>query len=227
MTETRTLKVLVKGNADVVDCVLSTADGGRKLERGVRERVAASFPGYSLEVFIEPSAGFEALHEELASGASPLAERAPDIVVLSAADDAAALSSRMTVNEEALAAVRSHLVSAIDLIKSEVGAHVLVANVSTFEPGDETSNYHGLATEPFSLRAHRLDLMLVGVSHDTGISVIDVDRCIAELGAAGNVAGPADYGPAGCSAVADEFVRVLEDYGFFDERSVLAQVGAS
>jgi hypothetical protein len=68
--------------------------------------------------------------------------------------------------------------------------------------------------------------MLVGVSHDEGISIVDVDRLIAELGAAGNVDGPAAYGPEACARIAAEIVRIIDDYGFLDERPLLAQVGA-
>jgi len=226
MSEPRTVKLFVKGNPAIADCVLAVADGGRRLDQGVAGRVARAFPATTIEVTAEPSRGFHALRLDLESRTSTLIESRPDVVLLSIADDVATLAGLATVNEEAVARVRADLVAVVDLIKAEVGAHVLVANVSTFDPDDVTSNYHGLSEEPFSLRAHRLDLMLVGVSHETGISIIDVDRCIAELGASGNVAGPADYAPPGCAAVADEIVRVLEDYGFFDERSLVAQVGA-
>ena len=112
------------------------------------------------------------------------------------------------------------------MVGDQLGSHVLVANASTIDPADATHNYAGTTTDPVSLRVHRLAHMLVGVSHEEGISIIDIDRVIAELGATGNVEAAMSYGPAACAAIADELVRVLEDYGFFDERTLVAQVGA-
>ncbi len=80
--------------------------------------------------------------------------------------------------------------------------------------------------EPISLRIQRLDLMVIGVSHEEGISIIDVDRKVAELGAGGNVVAPMVYGPAAAAAIIDETMRVVADYGFLDDRPLLAQVGA-
>ncbi len=225
MSDRRTLKLFVKGNADIVNAVLSKNDGGVRLTSGVRELVAASFPGSSVTVDSEPSHGFGELRRELAAGTTKINTMQPDVVVLSLADDVAALADQPAVTEEVLAALQEDLVAAITAIK-ELGAHILVANVSTFDPGDATTNYHGLAPEPFALRAHRLDLMLVGVSHTNGISVIDVDRLLAEHGAASVVRRPAHYNAEGCSIIADEVVRILEDYGFFDDRPLVAQVGA-
>ncbi len=34
------------------------------------------------------------------------------------------------------------------------------------------------------------------------------------------------YSPEACSRISAEIVRVLEDYGFLDERTLVAQVGA-
>jgi hypothetical protein len=218
--------VSVRAGADVRDAVLSRHDGGAKLDRGLRERVVDAHPEVEIRVAVEPSSGFAALRAELENGSSSLLTADPDIVVLSIADDVAALPERALSTEEAVQAVRADLVAITDLIKSRIGAHVLVAGVSTVDPTDETCNYQGLAQEPLSLRAHRLDLMLVGVSHDEGISIIDVDRLVAEIGAATAVTGAMEYSARGCDAIATEIVRILEDYGFFDDRPLLAQVGA-
>ena len=226
MSEVKTLEVFVKANADLQDAVLSKSDGAAKLDRGVRELVAGSFPGVVLSVTSEPSSGLAELRTELEEGTSTLISATPDIVLLSVADDVALLPDRAVNAEEGVRAARADLAAVIDMIKAKVGAHILVAGVSTVDPADETFDYRGLTTEPFSLRAHRLDLMLVGVSHDEGISVIDVDRVVAEVGGGIAVAGAADYTPVGCAAIAAEVVRILEDYGFFDDRQLLAQVGA-
>lgn len=226
MTETRQLKLYVKGNADIVDAVVSRRDGGSKLDRGVSELVTDRFPGYEVTTVAEPSAGFAALREELENGSAAMLAAAPDIVVLSIADDVRLLSSRGANPEQAVQDVKADLVAIVDAIKDKLGAHVLVANASTIDPNDATHNYHGLDADPLPLQVHRLAHMLVGVSHEEGISIVDVDRLIAEMGATGNVEAAMTYGPGACAKIAAEVVRILEDYGFFDERTLVAQVGA-
>lgn len=226
MTDLRTLRVFVKGNADVVDATIGTADGGSKLDRGIRELVAEAHPGYALDVMHEPSAGFAALRRELEDETAAMVAAAPDIVLLSIADDVRGLPARAANPEEAVQGVRADLVAVVDAIKQKLGAHVLVANASTIDPADVTHNYHGLAEDPVPLRVHRLVHMLVRVSHDEGISIVDVDRLIAEMGAADHVEAAMAYSPAACAAIASEVVRIIEDYGFLDERTLVAQVGA-
>ncbi len=226
MTESRHLRLFVKANADVTDAVLAQGDGGAKLHEGVRELVAAGYPGYSLEVTAEPSAGVAALRGQLIDGTATMLADRPDIVLLSIADDVRSLPARGATAEETVQGVRQDLVDVVALIKEKVGAHVLVANVSTIDPADSTHNYHGLAEDPLPLRAHRLAHMLVRVSHEEGISIIDVDRLLAEMGAAENVESAMSYSPGACAVIAAEVVRILEDYGFLDERSLVGQVGA-
>jgi len=220
------LKLFVNGNADIVDAALSKADGGAKLGRGVRELVAAEFPDVEIEVAHEASSGFAALRSALESGTSRLIDEQPQVVLLSVADDIREFGGSGTSTEEAINNIRADLVAVIDLIKEKVGAHILVANASTLDPTQEVFNYSGMDEEPISLRAQRLDLMLVGVSHDEGVSIIDIDRKIAELGGAKGVTAILDYSAAGCQTIAVEIVRVMQDYGFFDDRPLLAQVGA-
>jgi hypothetical protein len=220
------LKFFVKGNADVVDAALSKADGGAKLDRGIRELVASEFPHVEVETANESSMGFAALRAELESGDSRLIEDQPQIVLLSIARDIRELGYDGATIDEAVSVVAANLVAAIGLIKEKVGAHVLIANASTLDPDHEVFDYHNLSDEPMSLRAHRLDLMLIGVSHSEGISVIDVDRIIAEVGGAKGVTAVLDYSVLGCQAIAAEIVRVIADYGFFDDRPLLAQAGA-
>lgn len=221
------LKFFVKGNPDVVDATFSKADGGTKLDRGIRELVASEFQHVEIEPLHEACAGFAALRSELESGDSTLIEDQPEIVLLSIAQDIRELGSDGTSIDEAVHDVEANLVAVIELIKEKVGAHVLVASASTVDPDQEVFNYRDASEEPMSLRAHRLDLLLIGVSHDEGISIIDVDRKIAEAGGARSVTAVLDYNAHGCQAIAAEIVRVLEDYGFFDDRPLLAQAGAS
>lgn len=226
MGETTTLKLLVKGNADIVDATLSKRHGGRKLDAGVVEFITRDFPGMSVTATAEPSQGFAATRAEIASGATSVTDPDVDIVIFSAAEDVRLLATGRANREQAINDVRENMAAVIAAIKGAGGAHILIANASTVDPDEATFDYSGLSEEPLSLRAHRIDLLLVDVSHEHGISIVDVDRLIAELGAGENVVAAFDYGPKGCARIAGEVVRVLEDYGFFDDRPLLEQVGA-
>lgn len=220
------LKLFVKGNSDIVDSALSRADGGAKIDGGIKELVGSEFPHVSVQVSHEASSGFAALRSELESGTSRLIYEQPQIVLLSLAHDIRHFGGADVSAEEAVRGIKADLVAVIDLIKEKVGAHVLVANASTLDPTEEVFNYHDTVGEPISLRAQRLDLMLVGVSHDEGVSIIDIDRKIAELGGAKGVTAMLDYSEAGCETIAVEIVRVMDDYGFFDDRPLVPQLGA-
>jgi hypothetical protein len=225
--EKEILKLYVLGGADIVDAAVSINDGGGKLKSGVRELVAVAYPDVPFETIHCASEGFAELRALLESGESSLVIEQPQIVLLSVAHDVQELGDDGRSIDEDVHRVESDLVAVVNLIKEKVGATVLVANVSTLDPSQEIFNYHDTDAEPLSLRAQRLDLMLIGVSHDQGISVIDVDRKIAEIGGASGVIAAFDYSEAGCLTVAEEIVRVMDDYGFFDDRPLLAQVGAA
>lgn len=224
MAEKTQLRVFVKGNRDLMDVVLSRADGGTKLDSGVAERVANRHPDVALTIGRGPSGGFGALRAELEGESSALLEFAPDVVLLSVADDVERIQASAT--EDPFRQIRDDLVAAIDLIKQKTGAHILIANVSTFVPGVAVHDYSKADGEPFPLAAHRMAYMLVRVSHEEGISIVDADTLLAGLGGASHVEAPMAYSAQASGVVADEVVRILEDYGFFDERSLVAQVGA-
>lgn len=221
-----TLRVFVKANADLVDATLSRSDGGTKLDRGVRELIGAGFPDVNVEVAHEGSAGFSALRSDLEAGTSSLIEWQPNVVLLSIADDVRSLGEQGANPEEATRRVREDLEAVVGAIKEKVGAHVLVANASTVDPADGRYTYYEMEEEPPSLKAQRLDLALVLVSHDVGISIIDVDRLVAEIGGGRHVKQAMAYDAEACATIAAEVVRIIEDYGFLDDRPLLAQVGA-
>jgi hypothetical protein len=202
-----------------------TSDRDGSVSASLRELVEERYPSVDLRVAFETASGLAEIHSDLVSGDSAMISDRPQIVVLSLVHDSERLITMGSV-ETALLDVRKDLVSVVGDIKSLIGAHVLVVNLSTLDPTDPVFNYHGLDEEPFSLRAHRLNSMLVSVSHETGVSVIDVDRVIAERGGDVSVVGPARYTSEGLKRIAEEIFRVLEDYGFFDERPLLEQVGA-
>jgi hypothetical protein len=226
VTNRQSVKFVVKNAEALADVVLSKADGGGYLDNGLKERLASSGSDLEFVVDVADYGGLGELLEELNSENPALASAAPNIVILSLAAEMERLKE-VGNSDQALAAVRSDLVSVIRKIKEKVGAHILVPNVSTLDPSDPVFTYHGVTEEPWTLRGHRLNLMLIGVSHDEGISIIDVDRKIAEVGGDQAVTGAARYGEAGCSAIVEEVVRIVEDYGFLDDRPLMEQVGAA
>jgi hypothetical protein len=226
VTNRQSVKFVVKNAEALADVVLSKADGGGYLDDGLKERLASSGSDLEFVVDVADYGGLGELLEELNSENPALASAAPNIVILSLAAEMERLKE-VGNSDQALAAVRSDLVSVIRKIKEKVGAHILVPNVSTLDPSDPVFTYHGVTEEPWTLRGHRLNLMLIGVSHDEGISIIDVDRKIAEVGGDQAVTGAARYGEAGCSAIVEEVVRIVEDYGFLDDRPLMEQVGAA
>jgi hypothetical protein len=109
------------------------------------------------------------------------------------------------------------------LIREDLGAHMVVANGSSVDPRSPA----GAAAETSADRVRRLNLMIIRASMLEGISVLDVDRLAAELGAGKNVTGFLEYADGLREEIGREFVRVLAYYGFFEERPLIAQVGQS
>ena len=119
---------------------------------------------------------------------------------------------------------QANFVRLIREIKERLGAHVIVYNCSSFDPEDRTSNYHNIE-DTKSLRVQKFNLALMEISALEGISIIDVDRLIAELGGDKHVQKAFDYSSEACRAICREFLRVLEDIGFFEDRPLVPQLG--
>jgi len=62
------------------------------------------------------------------------------------------------------------------------------------------------------------------MSQELGISIIDVDRILGEAGVWSYLPSQLDAASAQ-PLIRDETLRVLEDYGNFDERPITVQVG--
>jgi hypothetical protein len=112
----------------------------------------------------------------------------------------------------------------IRVIKADAGAHVLVVNCSSLDPDDDVCNYHG-REDTLALRTHRFNLALMEISAREGISIIDVERLISELGGQQHVFRGMQYSKSACEEICGEFLRVLADIGFFEKRPLIAQVG--
>jgi hypothetical protein len=212
------MMVLIGASPDVLDSVLSIEEGGGKLERGLVARVSEFTQG-STEVVLRrsPAATTEQLLQELRT--DPRLLTGADVVLLSVASDVVPLGD---------AAERAGRYEAVmgelaGLLKNH-GAHVIVFNASSFDPEDKTSCYAGVGDTP-TLFVQHLNRALINLSMLDGLSIIDVDRIISEIGGRSHVQKLLSYSPHACEHICQEVVRVLADYGFFEDRPLLAQVG--
>lgn len=109
-------------------------------------------------------------------------------------------------------------------VKQRLDAHVIVYNGSSIDPDDHVQNYHGVE-DTLALRVNKLNLALMQISTLEGVSIVDVDRIVAELGGAQHVGKAFDYSAESSQGICQEFVRVLEDIGFFEDRPLVMQIG--
>ena len=103
-------------------------------------------------------------------------------------------------------------------LRAKGDAPVLIYNVSSIVPG-ETIHCHQGMEDSLSTRIRRFNLALAELSQRTAVSVIDVDRIVASHGAQSFKFDATHLTAAGCRAVAEEVLRVLDDYGCLDEGS--------
>jgi hypothetical protein len=228
MTESRSeVAVLIRGSERLRDMLLSVASGGTRAARGIVEFVSARYPERVLAVTFESCGGAKTFKDALigAETVAPTAIRdsRPDILVLGFEADIEDLVVEW--DSGAISTIETHMLEAIRLVKRDPGSHVFVMNCSTVVPEEAVSNYSETDSQPRSLVAHRLNLVAMSLSFEEGVSIIDVDRLIAEMGGSEHVRGFLDYSPEACEAISREFARIAEEYGFFDDRPLLPQVG--
>lgn len=229
-SETAAVRVLLRGTEALRARLLSATHGGARSSGGLVELVARQYPTASpIEPVFEPCEGIRSLEEALASpasdpgpGGTSLRDLSPQVVVLSLDADLAS-SDRAWGSREADEFERS-MQNVIRTIKESPGSHVIILNASSLDPEDHVSDYYGLDREPLSLTAHRLNLAVMHLSSSEGISIVDVDRLVAEIGGSRSVQGFQEFSAEACDAIVAELVRVIADYGFLDDRPVLPQV---
>ena len=213
-----TLDVLVQASNDILDCLVSLDEGGLKLERGLVARVHECTQGSTTVRLRHASADTsERLLVEVRADPALLTDA--DIVVLSVASDVTPNGT----GEEAARRFEESMEELTRLAKDR-GAHVIVFNASSFDPTDTTSCYSGVDDTP-ALFVQHLNCALIRLSMLDGISIIDTDRIISEIGGRSHVEKLLSYSPHACDLLCRELVRVLDDYGFFQDRPLLAQVG--
>lgn len=100
---------------------------------------------------------------------------------------------------------------------------IIVLNGSTFDP-DESSSSSAKDARP-SLMVHRLDAALIELSVLDGVSIVDVDRLVAEMGGSDAVLGLLSYTPECGTVIRTEILRILEDSRFFAAGPTVVQVG--
>lgn len=213
-----TLTVLVRANADVLDCVLPIAEGGRKLECGLVDTVRERTKGIVTVDLRHSLAGCaEQVLDELRADQTALVD--VDVVVMSIEPDATSPSS-----SDNAAARYGEAMSKVAQLLKDTGTHLIVFNGSSFDANDTTTCYAGVDSTA-ALVIQQLNRALIELSVLDGLSIIDVDRIMAEIGGRSHVDRPLSYSPSACEVIREELVRVLDDYGFFEDRALLAQVG--
>lgn len=194
--------------------VLGPADGSRGLAAEIRRRHPEADVAV-IPVGVENLAELERAIRETDPPTRPvLLLVAPD-QGLAPTDDSPQLTAQATIQL---------LERATSTAKSLWNAHVIAFNVATAQPGVRISQVMP-GEEPLSISAHRVDRLLIDLSHRTGISVVDVDRIVAEIGALQHTNRPFEHSDAACDAVTSELVDVMAEYGFFDDRPLLPQIG--
>ncbi len=91
---------------------------------------------------------------------------------------------------------------------------LLVLTVSTFDPEDTAFVYSGVA-DTFALRAHRLIAEAQALGVDRGVGLVDVDRAIAELGAAQHVPAAGQFSEAAAEFITEEAIYSFDQAALF------------
>ena len=202
------LVVLLQASHDVLD----------SLSRGLAAAVEELTQGSTAVELRRASADTaEGLLEELRTDQASLAD--VDLIVLSVASEVRRSGSAAEAAHRYEAAMEE-----LTGLAKERGVHVFVFNASSFDPDDTTSCYAAVADTPALLVQH-LNHSVIRLSMLDGISIIDADRIVAEVGGRSHVDGLLSYSQHVGDLLCQELVRVLEEYGFFEERPLLAQVG--
>lgn len=208
------LRILTIGGDELTDVIASSKDGGRKLASGLREKLATAYEGkFDVDVTTHPAVTMKELGDIV-----PSLKASPDVVLLSVLAD---VTGKGHLDTDGFEADARRVANSL----KEMGAHVIFANVSTIDPHDTVTNYHGLSDDPPSLRAHKTALAILDLSNQLGVSVVDADRLLAEMGAAPHVEKIGHYDSQASDVICEEIKRILEDYGFFENRPLMAQSG--
>lgn len=207
------------------DDLIATFGGTAEAEAELSALIAREFaPGFEVEfeVLDPPGLAFEsAAWDPIGESVS---EGNHDIVLLSVAVWLGGLGTDPAPGEGPARGFGALVEDVSRRLKEGTGAHGVLVNGSTLDPTDPTFDYSG-APETARERIRRLNLACFMASMAEGVSVVDVDRIVADLGGEGHVRGPLDYSPELRERIRVELARIMDDIGFFESRPLLAQVG--
>lgn len=270
------LRILLKGDEDVTNSLLSLSEGGKKLNKGLRDLIQEKYQGaFQVEIISEPGERSDILVQKINQVPIPDVLKLPgiepekswhkqsclfdqnqnlDVIVFSLQPEIIhSLSKHRQTGyllnppddwprrwteaqqqdfKEQFESVgllpvqqsQENLSQIINYVKEKVGAYIIFYNCCTIDPNDEVYNYYQ-QEEPLSLRIKQFNLALMKLSILAGISIVDVDYQLAALGAERHIPKVLDYSLEAQEAICQEFLRVIEDVGFFEKRSLLMQVG--
>lgn len=220
-----TLNLLIWAGSDVANSLLSFQEGGAKLHRGIRDLIQEKYAAkFEINIIQKPWSNSEEVLKTIQKegNAKNGLEKTTDIVIFS-------IQSAITESGDKALSVElyyQYLVQIVRLIKEKIGAYIIFFNCCCLDPQDCVHNYYNL-DDSLSVRVQKLNLALMKLSMQEGISIIDVDYILAELGGDRHVLKALDYSAEAWEAISLEFLRVLEDVGFFERRSLLIQLGQS
>jgi hypothetical protein len=100
----------------------------------------------------------------------------------------------------------------VQRLRQTSNAPILVANMSATIRGETVHSYLGMP-EILSHRIRRFNLALIDVAHDLDISVLDIERIIAQGGAETLMIDHTHFTLEGCRRIALETARILDDCG--------------
>jgi len=102
----------------------------------------------------------------------------------------------------------------IKLIKSRTGAHVLVFNSLTIEPGNLTHNYQ-FVKNPHWLRRRDFYLALAELSAKLDFAIVDVDRILKKVGVLETQVDFGHFPMEAYGPISEEVFRILRDLEVF------------
>ena len=107
-----------------------------------------------------------------------------------------------------------NLAAIVERLRSGSDAPILIYNMSAVVPGESIRCYADFP-EVVSTRIRRFNLGLIELSRQTGITIVDVDRIVAQKGADHLKFDALHMTVDGCRAVAEEVVEALDELSHF------------
>jgi hypothetical protein len=108
--------------------------------------------------------------------------------------------------------VMDRLAKLVSTIEEQLGAQVLIYNISSVTPGERTHCWVG-AEDALTLRVRRFNIALAELSAQLGFSIVDVDRVVACAGADRIKVDLFHLTAEGWRLLAEEVVHILEERG--------------